>query len=141
MKMDKLNDLSKSIIFPKGEKITNDHFTGTAWLSMLVPDDSKFNCPIGNVTFEPGARTNWHIHQGGQILLVTAGKGYYQEKGKKARVIRKGDVVMIPSGVNHWHGASSNSWLVHIAIMPNSQKGPVEWLEFVSDEEYNVINE
>jgi len=141
MKMDKLNDLSKSIIFPKGEKITNDHFTGTAWLSMLVPDDSKFNCPIGNVTFEPGARTNWHIHQGGQILLVTAGKGYYQEKGKKARVIRKGDVVMIPSGVNHWHGASANSWFVHIAIMPNSQKGPVEWLEFVSDEEYNVINE
>lgn len=139
--MDKLDDISEGGLFPKGEKLPNNHFTRTAWLTMLVEDDNILNCPIGNVSFEPGARTNWHIHQGGQILLVTAGKGYYQEKGKKAQVILKGDVVKIPSGVNHWHGASSDSWLVHIAIMPNSQKGPAEWLGPVTDEEYNSINE
>ncbi|MFX1326681.1 MAG: cupin domain-containing protein [Promethearchaeota archaeon] len=139
--MDKLNNLSESELFPKGVKLPKDHFTGMAWLSMLVEDDRIFNCPIGNVSFEPSARTNWHIHQGGQILLVTAGKGYYQEKGKKVQVIHKGDVVKIPSGVNHWHGASPDEWLVHIAVMPNSQKGPVEWLEPVTNEEYNVISE
>ena len=138
--MDKLNNLSGSELFPKGVKLPNDHFTGTAWLNMLVEDDSVLNCPIGNVSIEPSARTNWHIHQGGQILLVTAGKGYFQEKGKKVQVIQKGDVVKISSGVNHWHGASPDSWLIHIAIMPNSQKGPAEWLEPVTNEEYNVIN-
>lgn len=87
--MDKSSNLSKSVIFPKGEKITNDYFIGTAWLEMLVSNDSTFNCPIGNVTFEPGARNNWHKHPGGQLLLVTGGKGFYQEKGKPVQRVHK----------------------------------------------------
>ena len=123
-------------IFPKGEKITNNNFTGTAWLQMLVNNDSVYNTSIGNVTFEPGARTNWHKHPGGQILLVTDGSGYYQEKGKPAQVIRKGDVVKIPVDTEHWHGAAPGNSLTHIAISPNTDKGSVIWFMSVSDEEY-----
>jgi len=89
------------LIFSKGEKITNNYFTGTAWLQMLVNNDSTYNTSIGNVTFEPGARTNWHKHPGGQILLVIDGSGYYQEKGKPAQLIQKGDVVKIPPDTEH----------------------------------------
>ena len=81
------------LVFPKGNKITNNNFTGTAWLQMLVNNDSTYNTSIGNVTFEPKARTNWHKHPGGQILLVTDGSGYYCEKGKPAQRIQKGDIV------------------------------------------------
>jgi quercetin dioxygenase-like cupin family protein len=108
--MNKSNNLSESVIFPKGEKITNDYFIGTAWLKMLVSNDSTLNCPIGNVTFEPGARNNWHEHPGGQILLVTGGKGYFQEEGKPVQVIQEGDVVKIQPNVKHWHGATPDSW-------------------------------
>jgi quercetin dioxygenase-like cupin family protein len=137
--MNKSNNLTESVIFPKGGKITNDYFIGTAWLKMLVSNDSTFNCPIGNVTFEPGARNNWHKHPGGQILLVTGGKGYYQEEGKPVRAIKEGDVVQIHPNVKHWHGTTPDSWFVHIAISPNSQKGDAEWLEPVTDEEYNNL--
>ncbi len=137
--MNKSNDLSESVIFPKGEKIKNDYFIGAAWLEMLVPKDSTFNCSIGNVTFEPGARNNWHKHPGGQILLVTGGKGYFQEEGKPVQVIQEGDVVKIYPDVKHWHGATPDSWFVHIAISTNAQKGDAEWLEPVTDEEYNNL--
>ncbi|HWR45167.1 (R)-mandelonitrile lyase [Sporomusa sp.] len=136
--MDKSKKLSESVIFPKGQKITNDYFIGATWLEMLVSNDS-FNCPIGNVTFEPGARNNWHKHPGGQILLVTGGKGYYQEEGKPVQVIKEGDVVKIHPDVKHWHGATPDSWLVHIAISTNPEKGDAEWLEPVTDEEYNNL--
>jgi quercetin dioxygenase-like cupin family protein len=137
--MNKSSNLSESVIFLKGEKITNNYFIGTAWLEMLVPNDSTFNCPIGNVTFEPGARNNWHKHPGGQILLVTGGKGHFQEEGKPVQVIQEGDVVKIHPNVKHWHGATPDSWLVHIAIMTNAQKGDAQWLEPVTDEEYNNL--
>lgn len=137
--MDKANNLSESVIFPKGEKITNDYFRGVAWLEMLVPNDSTFNCPIGNVTFEPGARNNWHKHPGGQLLLVTGGKGYYQEEGKRVQVLHEGDVVKIRPDVKHWHGATPDSWFTHIAITTNAQKGDAEWLEPVTDKEYNNL--
>ena len=88
--MDTLDRIPEGVIFPRGEKIVNDHFIGTAWLQVLVPDDSTFHCPVFNVTFEPGARNNWHKHPGGQILLVTGGKGYYQEEGKKAQDLMPG---------------------------------------------------
>jgi quercetin dioxygenase-like cupin family protein len=127
------------VIFPKGQKITNPYFTGTAWLESLVPKDSTFNCPIGNVSFEPGARTYWHKHPGGQILLVTGGKGYFREEGQPAQVIREGDVVKIHPGVKHWHGATPDSRLVHLSITPNAQKGDAVWLEPVTDEEYNNL--
>src|ERR1700722_20909324 len=92
-------------IFLKGERTNPDYFTGTVWLNTLVPKDETGHYAIGSVTFEPGGKTNWHTHPAGQILLVTDGKGFYQEKGKPARVITKGDVVVIPSHIEHWHGA------------------------------------
>ena len=137
-----MNDLSESVIFPKGEKIPEQYskyFVGTAYLSMLVGRDNEFNCPIGNVTFEPGARNNWHKHPGGQILLVTGGRGYYQEEGKRAQELHAGDIVKIPQNVKHWHGAASDSWFVHLSIETNVNAGPPEWLEPVSDEEYNKL--
>ena len=127
-------------IFSKGNIISGKNFSGIAWLNWLVPNDSIFNCPIGNVTFEPGARTNWHKHPGGQILLVTGGQGYYQERGKPVQLIKKGDVVLIGPDIEHWHGATANSWLTHIAINTNVQKGSAVWLKPVRDEEYNNIN-
>jgi len=129
----------ESKIFPKGEKASHDNFIGTAWAAVLVADDSTFHCPVYNVTFEPGARNNWHKHPGGQLLLVTGGKGYYQEEGRKARVLHEGDVVKIHPYTKHWHGAAADSWLTHIAITPNISKGAVEWLEPVSDGEYGKL--
>jgi quercetin dioxygenase-like cupin family protein len=127
------------VIFPKGERITNDHFIGAVWLEVLVPAESPFNCPIFNVTFEPGTRNNWHKHPGGQILLVISGKGYYQEEGRPAQALHAGDVVTIRPDVKHWHGAAPDSWFTHLAISTNPQKGDAEWLEPVTDEEYHRI--
>jgi quercetin dioxygenase-like cupin family protein len=124
-------------LFPKGEKITNNNFTGSAWVQMFVSNDSAYNASIGNVTFEPKARTNWHKHPGGQILLVTEGQGYYQEKGKPAQIIRKGDVVKIPPDMEHWHGAGPGSGLTHIAISLSTDKGGAVWSGPVTDEVYN----
>jgi quercetin dioxygenase-like cupin family protein len=132
--------MPEQAVFPKGERIANEHFIGTAWLEVLVPDDSTFHCPVFNVTFEPGARNNWHRHPGGQVLLVTGGRGYYQEEKKKAQVIRKGDVIRIPPDVKHWHGTAPDSGLTHIAISTNPQKGDAEWLEPVTDEEYTRLS-
>ncbi len=129
----------QNIIFPKGGKTSADYFTGTAFLNLLVPKDETGNYSIGNVEFEPGSRTNWHTHPAGQILLVTAGKGYYQESGKAARSITKGDVIIIPSNIKHWHGATQNSSLTHIAVSNITEKGFVDWLEPVSDEEYKSL--
>jgi quercetin dioxygenase-like cupin family protein len=123
-------------VFPRGEIITNDNFTGTAYLQMLINPDSIYQTSIGNVTFEPGARTRWHQHPGGQILLVTAGSGYYHAKGMPAQAIRKGDVIRIAPDLEHWHGASPDSSLTHIAISLNLDKGGVVWLQPVSEEEY-----
>ncbi len=139
--MEKSNVLSERVIFPKGEKISNEHFIGAAWLQILVLDDSTFHCPVFNVTFEPGARNNWHKHPGGQILLVTGGKGYCQEEGRQVQVIHAGDVVKIRPDVKHWHGAAPDSWLTHIAISTNPQRGDAEWLEPVTDEEYAEIDQ
>ena len=127
------------MIFPKGNKVSTDYFTGTAWLNVLVPQDETGSYSVGNVVFEPGCRNNWHKHPTGQILLVTDGKGYYQEKGKAARPLGTGDVVVIPSQIEHWHGAATDSSLTHIVITNNSAKGPVEWLARVTDEEYQGV--
>ena len=92
---------------------------------------------IGNVTFEPGCRNNWHIHhKGGQILLVTAGRGYYQEWGKEPQELHPGDVVNIPPEVKHWHGAAPDSWFQHLAVEVPAEGASNEWLEAVSDAEY-----
>jgi quercetin dioxygenase-like cupin family protein len=128
---------NQTALFPKGEKAPPDYFTGPVWVRLLLPNDPALNCQIANVVFEPGARNNWHTHPGGQILLVTDGIGYYQERGKPMQLLHKGDVVNILPGVEHWHGASPRSGFTHIAINPNTQKGIVAWLERVTDEEYN----
>ncbi len=129
---------NKGAIFPKGEKAPADYFTGTAWVKNLVPSDDTFNTVIGNVVFEPGARNNWHTHPGGQILIVTEGTGYYQEKGKPIQVLHEGDVVKILPDLVHWHGASPDSEFTHIAVNTNTQKGIVIWLDRVTDEEYHL---
>lgn len=132
-----INDLSTSVIFPIGEKLESPNFIGTVWLNMLSPFGSA--CPIANVTFEPGCRNNWHKHAGGQILLVTGGRGYYQELGKPAQELHAGDVVIIPANLKHWHGAARDSWFVHLAVEVDPEKGPATWLEQVSDDEYNAL--
>ena len=95
-------DFKDSLIFPAGERFDNENFSGEVWLKMLT----GMPCPVANVTFAPACRNNWHTHRGGQILLVTAGRGYYQEWGEDARELRAGDVVEIPAEVKHWHGAA-----------------------------------
>lgn len=123
-------------IFPKGNKAASN-FTGTAFVNMLVPDpDGLYNCQVYDVLFQPGCRNDWHIHEGGQLLLCTSGTGYYQEKGKPAQKLQKGDVVQIPPHVQHWHGAAPNSSFTHIGISSNTQKGGATWLSPVTDEEY-----
>jgi len=124
-------------VFPKGDIITSINFTGNAWLQILVNNDSTYNTSIGNVTFEPGARTKWHKHPGGQILLITYGRGYYQEKGKPAQLLQKGDIVRIPPLAEHWHGAAPDNGFTHIAISVRTDKGNVVWLQPVTDEEYS----
>jgi len=126
-------------VFPKGEQITSENFTGSVWLNMMGANDSTLYTRYGNVTFAPKARTNWHSHAGGQILLITEGRGYYQAKGHPARPLKKGDVVEIPRDVVHWHGAAPDSEFAHIALSLNLDDGGVVWLEPVKDEEYNSI--
>lgn len=123
-------------IFPKGEKVTNNNFTGNVWLQMLGQDERTLNTGVGNVTFEPGARTKWHLHPGGQIILVTDGVGYYQEKGQPKKILHKGDVIKCPANVEHWHGASKDSYFVQVAVTDN-KNGSVEWLQTVTEEEYH----
>ena len=103
---------------------------------MLCTKDDVWNSSIGNVTFEKGARTNWHKHSGGQILLVTAGEGRYQERGKETQILKPGDVIKIPPEVEHWHGAAPDSMFAHISIETNIPDNTTTWLEPVSDKEY-----
>jgi quercetin dioxygenase-like cupin family protein len=131
------NSENQNSIFPKGDQASPDYFTGTAWVKILAPVDDTFNTSIGNVVFEPGCRNNWHTHDGGQILIATKGTGYYQEKGKPIQLLHPGDVVRIAPDVLHWHGASPDSEFTHLAINTNTQKGVVNWLDRVTDEEYN----
>ncbi len=125
-------------VFKTGEK--NDayakYFVGQSYLNMLTTS----LVPIGNVTFEPGCRNNWHIHhKGGQILIVTAGRGYYQEWGKEAQELKPGDVVTILPEVKHWHGAAPNEWFQHLAVEVPAEGSSNEWLEPVSDEDYKKL--
>ena len=131
-------------IFGKGQP--NDayarYFAGHSFLNPLT---KAGECPIAmsNVTFEPGCRNNWHIHHagrgGGQMLICTAGEGWYQEAGKAAQSLAPGAVVYIPTGVKHWHGAKKDSWFAHIAFDVPGEDASNEWLEPVTDEEYNSL--
>ncbi|MED4228758.1 cupin domain-containing protein [Neobacillus cucumis] len=134
--MAKHEEVKNGVIFPAGEKNPfSQFFVGQSYLKGLVADP-EVNVGVGNVTFEPGCRNNWHIHHDGfQILLVTGGEGWYQEEGKPAQFLKAGDVIVTHDGVKHWHGAAKDSWFVHIAITA----GRPEWLEPVSDEEYENL--
>ncbi|UOQ52213.1 (R)-mandelonitrile lyase [Hymenobacter cellulosivorans] len=124
-------------VFPKGERAPAQNFTGEVYVYPLVKDEPTFNCVSSSVTFTPGARSNWHTHPAGQILMVTDGVGYYQEKGQPIRLLRRGDVVKAQPGVEHWHGASPQQALSHIALNVNTEKGVVSWGRAVTDQEYN----
>ncbi|MXN90956.1 cupin domain-containing protein [Flavobacterium sp. Sd200] len=128
-------------LFPKGERTPAEYFRGNAYLHPIQQRTANNDFVIGSVTFEPGARTNWHTHPKGQVLIVTEGEGLYQEKGKAARIIRKGDVVDIPVDVEHWHGATAKTKMVHIAITNYLGEENANWLAPVSDEEYKQANQ
>ncbi len=129
---------ANSMIFPVGAP--NDgfaqYFSGQSYLAPISNDQVG----IFNVTFEPGCRNNWHIHHadkgGGQILICVAGRGYYQEWGKEAIEMQPGDVVNIPEGVKHWHGAAPDSWFSHLAVEVPGENTSNEWLEPVNDADY-----
>lgn len=116
-------------------------FIGKSYLNPLTP--AGVQPFFANVTFEPGCRNNWHVHHaesgGGQILLCVAGEGWYQEWGKPARSLKPGDVVVIPAGVKHWHGAKKDSWFSHIAVEVPGEDARNEWLEPVTDEMYVTL--
>ena len=131
----------QEMVFPIGAP--NDgfaqYFVGQSYLHAL----STSQVGVYNVTFEPGCRNNWHIHHaksgGGQLLLCTAGRGWYQEWGQPARELHAGDVVMIPPEVKHWHGAAADSWFVHLAVEVPGVETANEWCEAVADDEYNNL--
>ena len=125
-------------IFPVGEKneAFAEFFIGQSYLKMLTTE----GVGIANVTFEPGCRNNWHIHhKGGQILLCTAGRGYYQEWGKDAVEMKPGDGMNIPPEVKHWHGAAPDSWFSHLAVEVPAEGGSNEWLEPVEESAYKML--
>ena len=122
--------------FPKGELSSAKNHTGNIWLSELNVGDSTFDPGIAMATYDAGAKLDWHVHPGGQVLLITEGTGYYQERVKPVRTVHKGDVIKCAPGVEHWHGAAPNSSFAYLAVTP-TQKGKTIWLEPVSDKDYN----
>lgn len=131
----------QTIMLPIGEpnEAYAQYFIGQSYLAPISTEQVK----ISNVTFEPGCRNNWHVHQaksgGGQMLIGVGGRGYYQEWGKEPVEIKEGTVIHIPAGVKHWHGAAPDSWFSHLAFELEGQETSNEWLEAVSDEEYNKL--
>lgn len=118
------------------------YFVGNSFLNPLTnPKDTTVF--LANVTFEPGCRNNWHIHHaksgGGQLLICTAGEGWYQEEGKDAVELKEGSVITIPPEVKHWHGAKKDSWFSHIAVEVPGEETSNQWCEEVNDEEYNKL--
>lgn len=133
----------KENVFGKGQ--ANDayaqYFDGNSFLNPLVDADSPLH--LANVTFEPGCRNHCHIHKadkgGGQILICTAGQGWYQEEGKKAVSLEPGKVIVIPANTKHWHGAKKDSWFSHISLEVPGENTSNTWLEAVSEEDYNNL--
>ena len=136
-------EFDKVNVFGKGNENINyaKYFIGKSYLNPLT--DSNSSLFLANVTFEPGCRNNWHIHHatngGGQILICTAGSGWYQEDGKDAISLVSGSVIVIPANVKHWHGAKKDSWFSHIAIEVPGDNTSNEWLEPVTDETYDKL--
>ena len=127
----------ETTLFPKGEKAANIHHVGTVYLNELSEPDSVFAYGTALATFDPGARLDWHQHPGGQILMITAGTGYYQEKDKPRQTVRKGDIIKCQPGIEHWHGSTPTTGFTYIATSP-TQKGKTIWFKRVTDEEYGI---
>lgn len=127
-------------VFPRGEVSTMNYFTGEVYNQRLVSADETTPCQASNVTFSAGARTRWHVHTGTQILLCTAGRGWYQEKGQSARELKPGDAVNIRPGVVHWHGAAYDSEFSHVSVIPNPAGNKDTWLEPVDEAEYRKLH-
>jgi quercetin dioxygenase-like cupin family protein len=121
--------------FAKGDLSTVKNHTGDIWLNELSVGDSIFDPSIALATYGAGAKLDWHVHPGGQVLLITEGSGFYQERGKPVRVVHKGDIIKCPPGVEHWHGATPTSSFAYLAVTP-TQKGKTIWLEPVTEKEY-----
>ncbi len=143
MKVVDQNEFTQQNLFGLGKENTAyaRYFSGQSYLNPLTkPEDGLF---LANVTFEPGCRNNWHIHHakkgGGQLLICTAGEGWYQETGKAPVSLTAGTVITIPPEVKHWHGAQKDSWFSHIAAEIPGEDTSNEWCEPVSDEEYNEL--
>lgn len=136
-------EFDKQNVFGKGEFNKNyaQYFIGNSYLNPLTNKESPIL--LANVTFEPKCRNNWHIHEatkgGGQILICTAGEGWYQEEGKEARSLKAGDVVVIPANVKHWHGAKKDSWFSHIAFEVPGENLKNVWCEKVDDKHYDNL--
>lgn len=146
MKYEDYREFEKVNIFQKGDpnEAYARYFTGQSFLNPLT-DPDKTDVFLANVTFEPGCRNNWHIHHaakgGGQLLICTAGEGWYQEEGRPPVSLRAGMVITIPPEVKHWHGAKKDSWFSHIAAEVPGKDTSNEWCEPVSDEEYDKLEE
>jgi quercetin dioxygenase-like cupin family protein len=126
-----------STLFPRGEIGKNtSNYTGTIWLSELSQPDSNFTFSLAQAVYAPGSKLDWHMHPGGQYLLITEGTGYYQERGKAKQILHKGDIVKCLPGIEHWHGAAPNSTFAYVGVTP-TQKGRTVWLQRVTEEEYN----
>lgn len=144
MKTTSKEEIEKQNVFGTGAENTGfaQYFIGNSYLNPLT--DPK-NCAVfmANVTFEPGCRNNWHIHHatkgGGQLLICTAGEGWYQEEGKEPVSLTQGTVITIPAEVKHWHGAKKDSWFSHIAVEVPGENSKNEWCEPVSDEVYDKL--
>jgi 4-carboxymuconolactone decarboxylase len=137
-KMEKTENKTENTIFPKGEKAPAETFTGTVFVQILAPKTENNNFSIASVTFEPSARANWHNHPAGQTILVTEGKGLYQEKGMPIKTISKGDVILCNPDIDHWHGASPENGMTHVVITNYKGDSQVNWLKPVTDEEYKA---
>ena len=144
MKITDKNDFNKVNVFGLGSENSAyaQYFIGNSYLNPLT-DPKETSVFLANVTFEPGCRNNWHIHHsksgGGQLLICTAGSGWYQEEGKEAVSLEPGTVITIPPEVKHWHGAKADSWFSHIAVEVPGEETSNEWLEAVDDETYNKL--
>ena len=134
----KTSEGGTNAIFPKGALGPPENFTGKVWNTALITNDTVYHTVVGNVYFEPGARSNWHTHPAGQILIITDGLGFHQIKGQPKQTLHKGDVVKCPPNVEHWHGASPDTGLQQLYIIPHTEKGIVQWLQPVSAGEYNT---
>ncbi|MCB0645438.1 MAG: carboxymuconolactone decarboxylase family protein [Saprospiraceae bacterium] len=130
-------DIALSNFYAKGQKVSSKNFSGPVWVNQIIAPDSIFNLSMATVTFPSTVRTNWHKHASGQILVITEGIAYYQEKGKSKQLLSKGQIIECPPGTLHWHGAAPGEIMTHLAISPNFVDDNVTWSDSVTEEEYN----